>query len=45
MDWRFNTVWFEQFDQNKVFQQDFKENVVATKNKTLKILNMQLFGI
>ena len=26
MDWRFNTIWFEQLEKNKIFQKDFKEN-------------------
>jgi hypothetical protein len=33
MDWRFNTIWFEQLEQDKVFQQDFKEKTIATENK------------
>jgi len=33
MDWRFNTIWFEQLEQNKIFQKDFKENFIATENK------------
>lgn len=33
MDWRFNTIWFEQLEQNKIFQKDFKENIIATENK------------
>ena len=33
MDWRFNTIWFEQLEQDKIFQKDFKENVIATENK------------
>jgi hypothetical protein len=33
MDWRFNTIWFEQLEQNKFFQKDFKENIIATENK------------
>ncbi|SDD82495.1 hypothetical protein [Pedobacter soli] len=24
MDWRFNTIWFEQLDQNNIFRKDFK---------------------
>lgn len=26
MDWRYNTLWFEQVDKGKIFVQDFKEN-------------------
>jgi hypothetical protein len=33
MDWRFNTIWFEQLKQDKVFQKDFKENTISTENK------------
>ena len=36
MDWRFNTIWFEQLDQDKIFQKDFKENTIATDNKTFE---------
>ena len=33
MDWRFNTIWFEQLEQNKIFQKDFKENIITSENK------------
>lgn len=33
MDWRFNTIWFEQLEQDKIYQYDFKKNVVETENK------------
>lgn len=33
MDWRFNTIWFEQLEQNKVFQKDFNEKVIVSQNK------------
>ena len=33
MDWRFNTIWFDQLDKSKVFQKDFKENIISTENK------------
>ena len=36
MDWRFNSIWFERLEQHKVFQQDFKENTIATENKDFK---------
>jgi hypothetical protein len=36
MDWRFNTIWFEQLEQDKVFRQDFKENTIATENKNFE---------
>jgi len=26
MDWRFNTIWFDQLDQDKFFQNDFKDS-------------------
>ncbi|KAF2327300.1 hypothetical protein [Flavobacterium daemonense] len=34
MDWRFNTIWFEQLEQNKIFRKDFKENSIHTENKS-----------
>jgi hypothetical protein len=33
MDWRFNTIWLEQLEQNKIFSKDFKENSIQTENK------------
>ena len=36
MDWRFNTIWFEQLEQEKVFQKDFKDNKIATENKNFE---------
>lgn len=33
MDWRFNTIWFEQLEQDKIFKNDFKENVIGAENK------------
>lgn len=33
MDWRFNTIWFEQLEQDKIFEHDFKEKVIASDNK------------
>jgi hypothetical protein len=33
MDWRFNTIWFDQLDQDKFFQKDFKNNTISTENK------------
>lgn len=36
MDWRFNTIWFEQLEQDEIFQKDFKENIVTTQNKTFE---------
>ena len=36
MDWRFNTIWFEQLEQDKIFQKDFKENTIATENKSFE---------
>ena len=36
MDWRFNTIWFEQLEQDKIFQRDFKENTIATENKNFE---------
>lgn len=36
MDWRFNTIWFEQLEQDKVFQKNFKDNKIATENKNFE---------
>ena len=36
MDWRFNTIWFEQLEQEKIFQKDFQENIIATENKSFE---------
>jgi hypothetical protein len=36
MDWRFNTIWFEQLEQDKVFQQDFKGKTITTENKNFE---------
>lgn len=33
MDWRYNTIWFEQLEQSKIFQKDFKENTIISENK------------
>ena len=33
MDWRFNTIWLEQLEQNKLFHKDFKDNSIQTENK------------
>lgn len=33
MDWRYNTIWFEQIKQDKIFRKDFKKNTIATENK------------
>ena len=33
MDWRFNTIWFEQLDQSKIFHEDFKERKNLSENK------------
>lgn len=29
MDWRYNTIWFEQLEQNKLFQIDLKEQAIG----------------
>ncbi|HLO45417.1 MAG TPA: hypothetical protein VK175_13860 [Leadbetterella sp.] len=36
MDWRFNTIWFEQLEQSKIFRKDFKEKFIATENKAFE---------
>ena len=36
MDWRFNTIWFEQLEQEKIFHIDFKEKVITTENKNFE---------
>jgi len=33
MDWRFNTIWFEQIEQDKLFTIDFKGNNITSENK------------
>lgn len=33
MDWRYNTIWFEQLEQGDFFTKDFKENSISTDNK------------
>ena len=43
MDWRFNTIWFEQLEQNKIFIKDFKNgesdgNYNETKNAEYGII-------
>ena len=35
MDWRFNTIWFEQLEQDKIFRQDFKEPTKEIRNNSL----------
>lgn len=30
MDWRYNTIWFEQLEQSKLFQIDLKEQAIGT---------------
>ena len=32
MDWRYNTIWFEQLEQDKIFKKDFKQNIITTEN-------------
>lgn len=34
MDWRFNTIWFEQIEKDKLFKEDFKEGIIETDNRT-----------
>ncbi len=36
MDWRFNTIWFDQLGQDKIFQKDFKESSITTENKSFE---------
>ena len=33
MDWRFNTIWFEQLEQGKLFEKDFKDRSLDFANK------------
>ncbi len=33
MDWRFNTIWFDQIEQDQIYHKDFKTNVIKTDNK------------
>ena len=32
MDWRYNTIWFEQLEQEKIFKKDYKENKIISEN-------------
>ena len=36
MDWGFNTILFEQLEQEKFFHKDFKEKRIATENKNFE---------
>lgn len=36
MDWRFNTIWFEQLEKDNFFEKDFKENTIAASNNTFE---------
>jgi hypothetical protein len=36
MDWRFNTIFFEELEQDKILKKDFKENTITTENKDFK---------
>ena len=36
MDWRFNTLWFEQLEQEKIFKKDCKENSITSENKNFE---------
>jgi len=36
MDWRFNTIWFEQLEKDNFFKKDFKENTIAASNNTFE---------
>jgi len=36
MDWRFNTIRFDQLEQDKFFQKDFKEKTVTAENKSFE---------
>lgn len=45
MDWRFNTIWLEQLEQNKIFSKDFKENSIQTENKNFNNSEYASYGI
>jgi hypothetical protein len=36
MDWRFNSIFFEELEQDKIFRKDFKENKITTENKNFE---------
>ena len=36
MDWRFNTIWFEQLDQDQFFQKDFKDSSFGNHSNTFE---------
>jgi hypothetical protein len=33
MDWRFNTIWFDQLEQDQIYHEDLKTNIISTDNK------------
>ena len=36
MDWRFNTIWFEQLEQGKLFKKDFKDNIFGDQGHSFE---------
>ena len=38
MDWRFNTIWFEQLNQETLIEKDYKEKSFENKNVDVKII-------
>ena len=36
MDWRFNTIWFEQLNQETLIERDYKEKSFENKNTDVK---------
>jgi hypothetical protein len=36
MDWRFNTIWFEQLGAGKLFKKDFKDNVFGDQSHSFE---------
>lgn len=45
MDWRFNTIWFEQLEKDNFFKKDFKENTIAASNNTFENSEYAIYGI
>ena len=43
MDWRYNTIWFDQIEDDKLFLKDFKENTINTKNKIFNNAEYAIF--
>ena len=45
MDWRFNTIWFDQLKHERVFRKDFKDNFFGDQGHTFEIPNAILWHL